>query len=256
MYASACIEWLFAAEHPEFPDRIHAAAAAGLRAVEFHLWRNKPIDAIKDALDVTGMQLSNFVVEPRRSLVDPAQHQEFLQALRETLPVASRLGAKWLVIASGFTREGVDRAEQHELAVQALTEAAAMASDAGVGLLLEPLNTRIDHPGMFLCSSAEGLDMIDEVGSKNLRLLYDAYHMAVMDESMEDALSGRIDRVGYVHAADKPGRQEPGSGAMPWRDMIAALQRLGYDGAVGLEYKPSGSTLDSLQRARESLGFL
>lgn len=256
MYTAACIEWLFAAEHPEMADRIHAAAAAGLRAVEFHLWRNKELEPIREALQATGLELTSIVVEPRRSLVDPAQHGEFLQAVAESLPVAARLRARSVVVASGFTREGVSREEQHAEAAGVLARAAAMAGDAGVGMLLEPLNTRVDHPGMFLCSTAEGLDLIDEVASPHLKLLYDYYHMSVMEEPMEPALAGRIDRVGHVHFADLPGRQEPGTGGLPWAEVVATLERLGYDGPIGLEYRPSGPTLETLQRTRDAIGFL
>jgi hydroxypyruvate isomerase len=256
MYAVPCIEWLFAREHVGLPDRIRAARDAGLRAVEFHLWRDKPLAEVRDALRETGMELLSFVVEPRRSLVDPAQHGEFLQAVRESLQAAKQAGARFLVVASGFTRPDVSRQEQHNEAVGILRQAAALAENAGITLLLEPLNTRVDHPGMYLDSTAEGLDIIEEVGSANLRLLYDAYHSAVMDEQPGEVLQGRIHLVGHVQVADHPGRQEPGSGALVWADRVAALRDVGYSGSVGLEYRPSGPTLETLERARAALGFL
>ena len=256
MYAAACIEWLFAAEHPDFPDRIRAARDAGLRAVEFHLWRDKPLEAIKVALDETGVELVSFVVEPRRSLVDPAQHGEFLQAVKDSLATAKLLGVRSLICASGFTRENVPRQEQHDAAVYILRQAAALAGEAGIQLLLEPLNTRVEHPGMFLDSTVEGLDIIEEVGSPYLRLLYDVYHSAVMDERPEVVLKDRIGLVGHVQVADAPGRHQPGSGDIVWAERIGALRTLGYDGAVGLEYKPVGQTGETLAQAGAVLGFL
>ncbi len=256
MYAVPCIEWLFAREHATLPDRIRAAHAAGLKAVEFHLWRDKPLAEIADALRETGVELLSFVVEPRRSLVDPAQHAEFLQAVRESLQAAQEAGARCLVVASGFTRPDVSRQVQHEEAVGILRQAARLAEEAGILLLLEPLNTRVDHPGMYLDSTAEGLDIIEEVGSPNLRLLYDAYHSAVMDEQPGEVLGGRVHLVGHVQVADHPGRSEPGSGALDWAARVAALRALGYDGSVGLEYRPSGPTMETLERTRAALGFL
>ncbi|EGY00266.1 hydroxypyruvate isomerase [Nitrospirillum viridazoti Y2] len=255
MYLAACIEWLFAAEHPSFPDRIHAAKAAGLKAVEFHLWRDKPLDDVRRALDETGVQLASMVVEPRRSLVDPAQHEEFLVAVRDSLQAAQQTGARALVVASGFTRPEVSRQEQHAVAVGALKRAAALAEQAGIPLVLEPLNTRVEHPGMFLDSTAEGLDMVEEVGSPNLRLLYDMYHSTVMKEDPAQVLAGRFHLVGHVQVADVPGRHQPGSGTVDWARYIGILRELGYTGAVGLEYKPQGPALETLATAHAALGL-
>jgi hydroxypyruvate isomerase len=256
LYAVPCVEWLFAKEHPSLPDRIRAAKQAGLTSVEFHLWRDKPMAEVAEAIRETGLELLSFVVEPRRSLVDPAQHAEFLQAVRDSLQAAKAAGAKSLVVASGFARPEVSRDEQHAEAVGILRQAAALAEEAGIILLLEPLNTRVDHPGMYLDSTAEGLDIIEEVASPNLRLLYDAYHSAVMDEQPGEVLRDRVHLVGHVQVADHPGRAEPGSGGLDWAARVSALRDVGYRGSVGLEYRPSGPTLETLARARSALGFL
>lgn len=255
MFASACIEWIFAEECPDIGDRVRAARDAGLEGVEFHLWRDKPLEQLKAALDETGMKLTSFVVEPRRSLVDPAQHGEFLTAVEESLVAAKTAGSPALVVASGFEREGVSRAEQHDEAVGVLRKAAALAEAAGVTLFLEPLNTRVEHPGMFLSSTAEGLDMVEEVGSPALRLLFDAYHSATMDEDIDAVLDGRAHLVGHVQFADSPGRHEPGTGTIDWPRVVSALRRHGYDGAVGLEYKPTAPAAESLAGARAAIGF-
>jgi len=255
MYLSACIEWLFAAECPDFCDRIRAAKAAGLKTVEFHLWRDKPLEDIRQTLDETGVELSSMVVEPRRSLVDPAQHGEFIEAVRDSLAAAQRVGSPALVVASGFARPDATRTEQHACAVAVLKQAAALAGEAGIMLLLEPLNTRVEHPGMFLDSTVEGLDIIAEVGSPHLRLLYDMYHSTVMDEDPAVVLAGCIDLVGHIQIADVPGRHEPGSGTIDWARYIAVLRSLSYDGALGLEYKPTGPTEETLARTRTALGL-
>lgn len=255
MFLSPCIEWIFAAEHPSLPDRVRATRRAGFDAAEFHLWRDKDLDAVADALDETGIRLTGFVVEPRRSLVDPAQHDEFLAAVRDSLAAARRLGSPPLVVASGFTREGVSRDEQHACAVHVLKQAASLAEEAGVVLVLEPLNTRVEHPGMFLSSTTEGLDMVEEVGSPNLRLLFDAYHSAVMEENMEEVLAGRVHLVHHVQFADAPGRHEPGTGTIDWSQAVATLRRLGYDGGIGLEYKPTLPAAESLTQTRAALGL-
>ncbi|HUD93281.1 hydroxypyruvate isomerase family protein [Sphingobium sp.] len=255
MFPSACIEWLFKDDAPDFADRIRAAKAAGIDAVEFHLWDDKPIDDIRAALDETGVTLTSFCVGPRRSLVDPAQHEEFLAAVKATLETAKMLGRPPLVVASGFTREGVSLDEQRAEAVTALRQATALAEEAGVVLVLEPLNTVVSHPGMFLSSTTLALDIIEEVGSPHLRLLYDVFHSNVMGEDMEEVLGGRIHLVQHVQFADNPGRNEPGTGTIDWPDTVSKLRALGYDGAIGLEYQPTMPTTQSIASVRVATGL-
>ena len=160
MKLSACIEWLFADETDDIAERVRKAAECGLYGVEFHLWRDKPITAIRKALDETGLVLTSFCVDPRRSIVDRAQRTEFLDAVRESMEPARTLGCNRLIIASGFELKGVSREEHFDLALESLAEAAQIARENGATLLLEPLNTRVDHPGMYLNSVSEGLDLV------------------------------------------------------------------------------------------------
>ena len=254
MLLSPCIEWQFAEEFPDMADRIRAAKAAGYELAEFHLWRDKDVDAIAAALDETGVKLTGICVDPRRSIVDPAQHGEFLEAVRESLVAAKKLGSPPMIVASGFTREGVSAREHFDTAVLALKQAAALAEAAGVMLVVEPLNDRVEHPGMYLVSTTLGLDLIEAVGSPNLRMLYDVYHSTTMGEDMEEVLAGRAHLVHHVQVADMPGRNEPGTATLDWPATIAALRRLGYDGALGLEYRPTLPTLESLAKTRAALG--
>ncbi|HGP0336361.1 TPA: TIM barrel protein, partial [Klebsiella quasipneumoniae] len=166
-----------------------------------------------------------------------------------------QLGSPPLVVASGFSREGVAIAEQQAQAIHILRQAATLAEAAGVTLLLEPLNTRIDHPGMFLNNTRLALDIIEAVDSPRLQLLFDVYHSMVMEEEMEEVLGGRMHRVGHVQIAQAPDRNEPDPRSGEWPNVIARLQRLGYNGAIGLEYKPSLPAAASVARAREATGL-
>jgi hydroxypyruvate isomerase len=249
MRFSACIEWLFA-EEGDFPERVRAAHAAGLDAVEFWRWSNKDIDALEVAVRDTGIAVAGLVAEPMVPLTDPAKHEEFLEGLKRSIEVAQRLGAPALIAQAGADLPGHPRAAQRAALVTALGRSADVLAGSGVVLMLEPLNTRVDHVGYFLPSTVEGLDIIDEVGRPEIRLIYDIYHSAVMDEDIADVLAGRLDRVVHVHLADAPGRHEPGSGSMDWQRRLGWLEAAGYRGLVGLEYKPTGTTLDSLRALR------
>jgi hydroxypyruvate isomerase len=242
---SACIEWLFAAESPDFAGRIHAAKAAGLDAVEFWRFSNKDIDAVERALRETGLPISSILCEPIAPLTDSTAHERFLDGVKVSLAAAKRLGAPVMIAQAGDEQASISRAQQHASIVKVLKDAARLLEGSGVILALEPLNDRVDHPGYYLTSTEEGLDIIDEVGRPEVRLLYDIYHAAVMGETIE-VLDGRLDRVVHVHLADAPGRGEPGSGAMDWSDRLDWLEQRGYAGFVGLEYKPTIGTVEGL----------
>jgi hydroxypyruvate isomerase len=243
---SACIEWLFA-EEPSFARRVSLAAAAGFQWVEFWDWRDKPLAELGDALSASGSRVTSFVSEPQGRLVDPATHEEFLAGVVESARVAESLGCRGLIVLAGDAFPDISRTAQRDAIVSALRRAAPLAAAHGITLLLEPLNTRVDHQGYFLDATSEGLEIVDEVGAGNVKLLYDLYHSAVMDEDPEQVIDGRVDLVGHVHLADAPGRHEPGTGTMPWQRSLLWLERAGYAGRVGLEYMPThGQTLQSL----------
>lgn len=250
---SSCIEWHFA-EAGDLAARVHAAKAAGLDAVEFHLWRDKPLDAVAEALSATGVTLTGICVDPRRSIVDPAEREEMVTAVAESIAATAPLGAPPLIVASGFRVEGMSEEEHFANAVAALKAAAALAEQAGVTLLLEPLNTRL-FSAMYLVSTRLGLDLVEAVGSPNLRLLYDVWHSACMGEDMAEVLAGRIHLVAHVQVADMDDRHEPGTGSLDWAHVMQTLRTLGYDGAIGLEYFPTVPMADSLALTKAALAL-
>lgn len=255
MQLSAVIEDLYMFnEAGDMPARIRAAAAAGLTKVEFHMWNQVDLDAVQAALQETGVHLQSLIVGPRVGCVDRSKTAFILEALDRTIAVCQRLGATDMVIAGGPALKDVSAAEQHAAMVHNLKHLAPVAADAGMRLLLEPLNTRVDHPIMFMDTAMEGLDIVAEVNHPALRLLYDAYHAAVMGEDHRQILQ-RAHLIGYVQVADTNGRHEPGTGTIDWATWLADLQAAGYTGDIGLEYRPSNGTLPSLARTRELFGM-
>ena len=247
---SACIEWLFEKEAPVFADRVRAAKAADISGIEFWDASSKDVDAVKAALDETGLTMVGILTAPMQQITNPDTHPVFLESVRTSLKNALKLGARAMIVTTGDERHDVPREVQHAAIVKVLKDAADIVKGSGVVLALEPLNDRVDHPGYYLTSTVEGLDIIDEVDRSDVRLLYDIYHSAMMGEHTEDVLEGRLDRVAHVHLADTQGRGEPGSGTMDWQARLDWLADHGYDGFVGLEYRPSGSTEDSLSFMR------
>jgi hydroxypyruvate isomerase len=256
MQFAACIEWMFAAgEHGElgYDERIRAAHAAGVGSVEFHLWRDKPLDLIEAALDETGVRLRSFCIEPRCSLVDPADHDNVLGAVRDAIPVAQRFKGPGMVLASGFTRAGVTEQEQFDAAVSVLKRAAALAADAGTVLWLEPVYMVLHGQRMFVDTIGRGLDLVAAVDSPGLRLLADVFHSAQTQEDLGQAIGDRMPLVAHVQFADTDGRHEPGTGGIDWRGVLAVLRERGYRGEIGLEYYPSVPGRDSLALTARTL---
>jgi len=253
MRLSACIEMLFAPETEDFAQRIRLARAAGFDRVEFWLWSNKDLDAVANALAETGMKLAGIVAEPFAELTRDSDHDRFLAGLEKSRDIAMRLGAPMLICQSGPLLAGVDRARQHDALVTAMARSADVLAGSGVRLGLEPLNDRVDHPGYYLTSSAEGFAIADAVDRPEIGITYDLYHSMVMGEDPEVVAAGHIGRIVHVHVADHPGRNQPGSGGLPIRQKLDWLLGQGYDGAVGLEFRPTGSTADALAEMRRSL---
>ena len=262
MEFSGCVESLFVREHDAVDDRIRACAAAGLDAVEFWLWRDKDLDRIERALRDTGIRLTLFSTEPRSPIVDPSTHRQFIAGGRDSVEIARRLKATALCVLvddrgvgapTNAPRAGVTRRAQHDAAVSALKQAAPIAADGGITLLVEPLNSQLDHKGYFLDRTPEGLDMIEEIAHPAVRLLYDMYHSAMIGEQFATVLGGRGHLVGHVHVADVPGRHEPGSGTIDWASAMATLVTKGYRGRIGLEFWPTGATIDALRLMRAKL---
>ncbi len=251
---SACIEWLFAREGDIFADRIRLARQAGLSAVEFWRWTDKDLDAIVAAVAETGIAVAGLVAEPMIALTNPANREDWLQGLRESVAVARRLGAAVLIAQAGDDLSEFSDAEQRASLVAALTAGAGILKGSGVRLGLEPLNTMIDHAGYYLSSTVEGLDIVDEVGHPEIGIVYDLYHSAVMGEDMREVIGGRIDRVVHLHIADHPGRGDPGTGQIDLAERLDWLFAQGYRGRIGLEYRPATGDAAAVRAVVKSLG--
>ncbi|WP_020578805.1 TIM barrel protein [Actinopolymorpha alba] len=247
---SPCIELLFTEYDRPFLDRIRAAAAAGVPAVEFWFWQDQDIAEVQAVLKDTGMSITSLVAEPWGAAINPDRRPEFLQGVTQACALASRLAAPAVVVVAGDELPEVPRATQHATVVEALTAAAPIAADYGVTLVLEPLNT-FDHRGHYLRDTSEGLDIIREVDQRSVRLLYDLYHSVMMGEDPQQVLSGNGDLIAHVQIADVPGRGEPGTGNIDWSLQLNTLHDVGYRGRLGLEYYPqtdSAASLAYLQR--------
>jgi hydroxypyruvate isomerase len=241
---SVCLETVWT-DRPVV-DRIDRVGELGLDAVEFWSWRDKDLEAVRDrcaraGLDVLGMVGTDV------PLTDPSAHDRAVEAVRESVEAAVDLGCRNLILTSGPAQASLPRDDQRDAVVSVLERVAEPAADAGVGLLLEPLNTAVDHPDSFLATTRTGLDIVESVGHPSVNLLYDVYHQQITEGDIIRTLRGALDRIGHVHVADVPGRHEPGTGELNYENVLAALVEAGYEGMVGCEFYPQAPPADALR---------
>lgn len=244
---SVCIDMLF--REVPFLDRLDRVVATGARAYEFWRWHEKDIPAVAARARDLGLSCAAIMAGRGESLVDATLRATFLESLRGGVAAAHELGAPTLIVTVGTTVEGVSRQDQRASIVAALLAAAPIAADAGLTLALEPLNSRVNHPGYVLDSVVDGFAILDEVGHPAVKLLYDIYHAVVMDESDPRLLIDNVGRVAHVHVADAPGRHEPGTGTIPYGAILGQLAATDYAGAVGLEFLPATEPVAAVSQA-------
>ncbi|HUC14870.1 MAG TPA: TIM barrel protein [Acidimicrobiales bacterium] len=250
---SPCLEWIFA-EPDAIEDRVALAALHGLRQVEFWYWRRRDVNSLRDALRERGVGVSAVVVDPQADIADVAAHPVWLSNVKDSALVAERLESPVLVATAGLRLEpGPPDREQMAAVSEALAVAASIAQSHGVKIALEPLNDRVDHPGTLLTSSQVALEVVEAIGSPALGILLDVYHAHAMGEDVPAMIGELGEHIVHVQVADDPGRNEPGSGNIPWAKVIQALHGINYQGNFGLEYKPTMPSAESVSFATRTL---
>lgn len=262
MRFALCLEMLF----PDLPflERARRVQGAGFSAVEFWGWGGKDLDGLRSLVD-QGLAVTTFSGQRRGSLVDPKDWDIYREEVQGSLSVARRLQCDRLMVltdellpdgSARITRSDLTPAEKRQHVVRGLKGLAPLVEEAEITLLLEPLNSLVDHPRYYLDSAREGFAIVAEVGSPRIRLLYDVYHMQIMEGNVTQTLRQHLDLVGHVHMADVPGRHEPGTGELNFANILRSLAEGGYAGAVGFEFSPQGDTqraLASIAKLRQDL---
>ena len=175
----------------------------------------------------------------------PDRIDEFRRGVETAITYAKALGCSQVNCLAGIAPQGVDRHMLEAVFIGNLGFAAQRLKEAGIRLLIEPINHR-DIPGFFINTSRQGLDIIDRVASDNLWLQYDIYHMQIMEGDLARTIEANLGRISHIQIADNPGRHEPGTGEINFPYLYALIDRLGYAGWVGAEYKPRAGTVEGL----------
>jgi hydroxypyruvate isomerase len=240
---SPCIEMFWG--DVDFAARIpKVAALGGYKVFEFWGWWNKNLDAIEKAAKESGLKVAACCVNTSFSgdaptMLLPGGKEPFVQAVKDCIKIAPRLDCQCFIATTGNELKDVPRAEQHAACVAALKAAAPVAEDAGITIVVEPLNLLVDHAGYYLSTSAEGFQIVDEVGSPSVKLLFDIYHQQITEGNVITNITDNIGKIGHFHVADNPGRHEPGTGELNYANIFRRISESGYQNHVGLEFSPS-----------------
>lgn len=237
----ACNLEMWFSREKDFLKRIEGAAALGFPGIEFWPFENKNIAAIAETcerLKLTVAQFSAWGFRP--GMNDPKNKQKVVDKIGEGCEAAKKLKCNLMCVVAGDDIPGVPQEKMHETVIEALKAAAPVAEKAGVTLILEPMNIRVDHKGHCLYGSAPALKIIKAVAAKNVKILWDLYHMHITEGDLCGHLREGMaaNAIGYVQIADHPGRHEPGTGELNYTRVFKELKKLKYDGWVGAECTP------------------
>jgi 2-dehydrotetronate isomerase len=244
---AANISFLF--KELPFLERFAAAAEAGFKLVECHWPYDNSIEALRDRLDRAGLSLVMVNTAPGNLEAGdfglgavPGREADFQAALDQALLYVSALGAKRIHCMAGKVPV---TATAHRTFIDNLRTAADKALTKGVALVIEPINTR-SAPGYFLTRSQQAVDIIQEIDRPNVKLLFDVFHLQIMEGDIITRLEKLLPMIGHVQIAAVPSRAEPDEGEINYRAVFDALERIGYGGVVGCEYLPRAGTADGL----------
>jgi len=260
MELGLCIE--MALTDRPFEQRLAAAAELGFKNVEMWFidlsYKGSGEDLARLARK-HGVKMTNTVVgAPDGSigggLTDPRKRPQWLERTKMTLAFNCAAGIPATIVCTGNEIPGMSDAQMAVSVVEGLKATAELAEKAGATLLLEPLNTRYDHAGYWLAGSDRGADICRQVGSPRMKLLFDCYHMQIMEGDLLGHIHRNIDVIGHFHSAGVPGRHEHDDGEINYPFLLDRIESLGYKGVFGLEYAPTGGHEASLKRVRKYLG--
>ncbi|WP_406676347.1 TIM barrel protein [Neomoorella carbonis] len=242
---SVCIETIFT-EVP-FEERIKLAKDFGFEYIEFWTWKDKDIDKIKSICENLEIKVASFSGDQDFSLINEQESKEYISFVKDSIKTARYLDCQYLVLHSNaLGKNGEVLNPHHEISdykkfytmVNVLKDLAPIAEEAKVTLALEALNTKIDHVGNFLAYTKDAVEVVKLINSPYIKILYDVYHMQIMEGDLINTIKKYIEVIGYVHIADVPGRHEPGTGEINFINVIETLKLLNYNGIIGFELYP------------------
>jgi hydroxypyruvate isomerase len=249
---SVCIE-MFWRDLP-MSERVRRVKALGYKAFEFWGWKDKDVASLRTVRLETGLACAAMCMEPNWGLTDDTiSDKDVIDGFVASLQAASALGCKRLICVPGLVVAGESWEITRRRVVRRARAMAPLAQEAGVVVVLEPLNPIVDHKGAWLTKMSEAADLALEIGSPSVKILDDLYHQQVTEGNLIANFTRHAALIGHVHCAGVPGRHELVGGELDFRTIFNAIKQTSYSGYVGLEFAP---TKDGDAGLKEALGLI
>lgn len=233
----------------DFCDAIRKVKELGFDAAETYDWKGLDLDAVKNTCAETGVELLSMCTT-EFNMTNPDMRETWLAGLKESCKAAKNANVGRLITQVGQDT-GKERAFQHESIVAALKEAKPILEETGTVIMIEPLNTIVDHKGYYLWQAAEAFDIVREADHPLVKVVYDIYHQQIMEGNIILNITNNLDCIAHLHSAGHPGRHDLQFGESDYKVIFAAVDKAGYKGACGLEYFPIGESEQSLKTFKE-----
>lgn len=244
----------------DFYERFALAKSSGVDAVEFWKWSNKDLNKIQSNLKSNKLSVSVFNLDSQdeklsadlsRGILNAGRVDDFLSALKETIPVYKALNAEALIVLIGEILD-IPYDEQINNIIRCLEAAVPLLKKENVNLVVEPLNN-IDRKNYFLPRAKEVLEILRKVDCKNIKILLDLYHEQLMAGNLINTINENIDLIGHIHVADAPGRHEPGTGEINYSNVFKALKNNNYKKCIGFEFRSTKKETKTADLIKEHL---
>lgn len=260
MTIDVCMETVF--EDLPYLDRPVRIAAAGFKAIE--AWfpdqclSETDLPKLRQACESAGVKLNNIVINSPDggiggTLTNPLDRPKYLERMAFSLECCQKLGVSMMITCTGNTQPELSSRVQRDSIIEGLKAGADLAAKAGVTLVIEPLNSLIDHHGYFLDCPYRAADIVRAVHHPNVGLLFDCYHMQIMSGNVIQTIRDNLDVIRHFHSAGVPGRHELDDGELNYSKIVDAITEAGYQGCFGLEYFPKLESAKSLANMRQLL---
>lgn len=244
-----CIDMLY--KGYDLKEALLCIKEAGFQGFECWDYNDWGLSRLAEAAEELKLQITNIGPD-FASLADAKQRKQFVKEIEKALEAGKRLSAGCLTVLSGDDT-GENRTCQHASIVAGLREAAPIAESAGITIVLEASNRRVNRPDNYLTSSDETFEIIDEVGSPFVKMLYDIYHQQISEGDLLSRIIPNIDKIGHFHAAGVPYRHELHLSEINYDFLFQEIQKADYQNWIGLEYQPALPVEDGIERLKKYL---
>ncbi|MGE0771238.1 MAG: hydroxypyruvate isomerase family protein [Cyclobacteriaceae bacterium] len=226
-------------------DQIKFMADQGFRAMEDNDMRKRPVteqEAMGETMERLGMTMGVFVGhniawdDANLAGGDAAKRDQFVREIGESISVAKRVNAKWMTVVPGLLHKKLEMGYQTANVVMALRKAAEVLEPHGLVMVLEPLNPYTDHPGLFLSKAAQAYEICKAVNSASCKILFDIYHQQITEGNLIPNIDRCWQEIAYFQVGDNPGRKEPTTGEINYKNIFKYLHQKGYTGVLGMEH--------------------